>query len=1069
MIQRVLLFVLVFTAAFCLPPVILQVTAADFIVNWDFEKGQNGWQLTSGKGQKGGRIIEETDKNHVLCAEGDTYWLGSTDYQIVSRVQAEHFAGKQLRVTFRAKGDHDAYPGVITTYSRGGKSEYLTNYWKTKYTESNSRPDDKFRDYEITSEIPQGTNAILGLSLYNVTHRGRLCFDDIQLSFVEPLRQTANSMPDISAPDIWQSLQFTDKELIQLGNTHNYLVTQAAYLYGRMSEVERGIYYVSQAGSGEPSREREKQAVALSAEITRLRGRLKALEVFYNQRFKKVFGSTYTEEKPWGFYWHDKGAGRDLLIAAGPARSDKPPFVELESSFERVAISADVLLKDLQQQAGGVFTSPTPNAAPVPAGVLFDNGNSYFPRQIVMGVRMAPYGFHSARFLNADFIFTHNLRQWTFDEQGNLKNDPTQQAAEIEHYDLRWLLTSWMDPKVRLIDYPPSFRESLSRDPELSAHTERGPVNLASDARFHPVNIFSPLIQKNAARHYEELGRLYHDDKRVVMVEYSGEPSPSAMFDGKMYVFEYSEEAKGLFRDGLRSKFKDIKILNRGWGVAYDSFDQIDLPSYKMLADMSPGDLPLISEFRRFMKLEYARHEQRIYNAYRKGDPQGHPVANRLGRSYLNGTGMDPFDTYRLAQTTDIFCTHDSAEGTARHRAELNYAHSIADYLGKPRGSLEFLVLNPEARQFDPERDDGLTLIRRGINSLWRLLMWDVTTISPWMQGRTERGFLSPTRKSAMTLIHESAGVLPLVRRQAGGAVEKALLNSRVVRPSTAILAPYDAPMVGWPDGQVGAEGVAIHRFLDEKNYDYTYIPEELILSGKETLADIKVLFTPYVLWASGPLQKKLLDWVEKGGVIISVGPLGYWDEYGRPGRALINKVFGAIPIEIKRAGRYLTEFPYTALVNFRQVRVETQVPYIKDTQPNLISASLGRGKVYLTADTSMDDVLSGSKAVILQAVDQAIGRRTAWGDSHAFELVMRQQKNGSERYLFVLNRSIDKVSIDTITVPGEYKDVSDMVVAGGFPLRAMARDGVTVFNVRLGPGEAACIRLGSFRPEEHK
>ena len=1036
-----------------------QSTETAFVVNGGFEDGDRGWKLLSDRGDLGGTIIEDVGGNHALCAEGDTYWISSTKIHTLGDGPAEALVGKRLRLTFRAKGDRDAFPGVIATYSRGGKTDYLTAYWKSNYPELNRPPEEQFRLYEATREIPAGATAILALSLYNVTRRGRICFDDVQLSLVDRAPEQRKKIPDPSAFDGWRHLDFSDRELIQLGNTHNYLVTQWAYLYGLLGEVDRAIFYESAGERGAQLRECEQQAATLREEVMRLRGQLLLLGRFYGERFKGAFGATFTLDSPWQFYLHDGNAGRDLLMSVGAARSDKPPFVGLERSFTETAHRLDGLLKEMVKRAGTSAPEPAPMAKASSAREMF--GEGYFPLHIVIGARMGQYGFHAARFLDPDFVFTHNLRQWTFDRQGNAKIDGRQQEAEIQHYDLRWLLTRWMDPQVRLNDESRSFREALARDPELSAHSELGPVPLAKDDRYHPVNIFHPYIQQYAARHYEELGRLYHGDKHVALFEYSAEPAPAVRAEGKIYPFEHGNQAKALFRAELLAKFKSLAMLNRAWGSPYASFAEIEPPTEKMSSGMLEPDLPLISEWRRFMKVQYSKHEERIYEAYRTGDPGGHPVANRLGRSYLNGTGMDPFDTYRLAQTEDIFCTHDCAEGSARDRAELNYAHSLAGYLGKPRGSLEFYLFNPEANEFDPARDEGLPLIHRGINNLWRLLAWDVTTICAWLETSTGHGFFSPTRESALTLIHQSAGVLPLVRRQTSGPVEEAILGSKIVRPEIAVLAPYDATLVGWPDGQVAEEGVALHRFLEERDYDYTYVPEELVLSGKETLSGIKVLFAPYVLWASETLQTRLLEWVANGGVLVSVGPFGYWDEYGRPSRMLIDTTFGDIPIEVKRAGRYVAAYPYIGLAGCKSVAIEALVPYIKEEQANLVSAAWGRGKVYLTADTTMDQVMSGSQEVLRRAMDMAIGVHTAWSASHQFELVTRQQKGGKERYLVVLNRSVSEARADTVFVKGEYDNVTDLSAGGGFPVVSKAHAGVTVFNVRLGPGNATCLRLG--------
>jgi len=703
----------------------------------------------------------------------------------------------------------------------------------------------------------------------------------------------------------------------------------------------------------------------------------------------------------------------------------------------------------------------------------------------MIGLRMGQYGWHASRWLNADFIFTHNLTPWQFDAGERMQLNHKVHGKEIENYNLRWLLNCWMDPRIRASDHPPSFLDAVRMDPELLPHTELGPVPFEKNERFPPVNVQHRSVRDYAVKFYEDLGRLYAKDPRVVLFEYEAEPSSWTQIEGKTYPFGYSKVEKEQFHVFLQGKFKTVAALNTAWSSIFDSFDAIQPPTYQVIQEKLPENLPRIYEFQKFRKQNNTAHFKRIYDAYRRGGPTGAPVANRYARGYCNGNFADAYDTYRIAaDTMDIFSTHDCAEGSARHRAELNYSHSIAEYANKPRGSLEFYPFNPEGNSFDPDKHDSMVLFYRGINSLWRLLAWDVTTICPWIEnstgGRQGVGLWSPTRESAMTLIHQSAGVVPLVEKQVEEGLGNVLLNTRIVKPSIAMLAPFDASIVGWPDGQVQNEGTAIHRFLDEKNYDYFCVPEELIVSGRESLTGVKVMFAPYVLWASETVQKKLLDWVARGGVLVSLGPFGFWDEYGRPSRVLINKTLGNMPIEVKRAEVYSVSFPLPPTLpasgsgqgEGRAVSIETVMPYTDRKQPNLIRADLGLGKVYFTADTQMDEVLAESKAVILRAVDEAIGVRNAWCVNQYFELVTRQMIGGAtgsqrpaDRYLILLNRSIERTCEDTIVVKGEYRDIVDLSVAGGFPIKAKASAGVTVFRTRLGAGEGTCIRLGAYHP----
>ena len=1057
---------------FSIIPAVGAADSSSFVQNGDFEKKEAGWRFVTGKGVQGGKIVEEPDGNHALYAEGETYWMAATDYREFVKIPATKFAGKRLRLTFRAKGDKDAYPGFTAPCFGdfdGARVRHKTLHWRSKYPSKRVCLEEEYRVYSVVREIPEGTTTIGGLTLYNCTRRGRLWIDDIRILFVDPSKLMPPKPAEADAAGAWEATELGEKELIEVSNTHNYLVTEWAHLYGHLNELERAAHYLGDsAGSEQTAR-----VAALRSETERLWTTLQALGTFYTARFKEKFGHLYTDTRPWGFYLRDEFAGRDLLLSVGASRSKRTPFVELERAFAEAREKAEALRKAFRATAVTRGPDRAPPArrklAPIAVGERpFDE--RWFPKRVLIGPRLTHYGWHAGRWLDSDFIFTSVLAPWEFGPGGELKPNYELYRRQIEHYDLRWMMSCFMEPQIACSQHRPSFLDALAKDPAMRPHTERGaaPFDRKKD-RYVKVNVLHPRVQDYAQDVYEQIGRLYEKDLRVMFFEYEGEPTTAARIDGQLSPYGHSKAARKSFSAWLQKKFESVENLNRLWGSSYRAFDQVEPPECRVIQEKLSKHLPLICESQKFRKWAQTDHFVRVYRAYRKGGPRAAPVACRFARGYLNGHFYDSMDTFRVAaETMDIFCTHDCAEGSARHRANLVYDRDIAAYANKPRGSFEFYPLNPDGSRFNRSNGNSLTLFNRGMNSFWRLLHWEVNVICPWMQnstgGRDGLGVWSPTYRSGQTLIHESSGILPLIKKQAG-EVEDVLLNTTVARPPVAMLAPYDASIVGWPDGQVQIEGVAIHRFLDARNYDYRYVPEELVVSGRESLADLKVLFAPYVLWASGPLQEKVTEWVARGGILVSLGPFGLWDEYGRSSRVLIDKTFGNIPIETRRAGVYAVSYPHEGLARRKGVTVETLIPYTDKKQPNLIRADFGRGRAYLTADTSMDGLLSQSKEVIYRALDDAIGLRNAWCANRQLELVTRQTKDGADRYLMALNRSIERPCDETIVVKGEYPNVWDLSIGGGFPVKAKAFAGVTVFTTHLGPGEGTCISLGRYRP----
>ncbi|MBU0606982.1 MAG: beta-galactosidase, partial [Armatimonadetes bacterium] len=1011
------------------------VSAAPLVPNGGFEDGASGWQLVNDKAERGGEIIAEANGNHALSSSGDLYWLASTNYRMFPPIPREQFGGQRLRLTFRARGDQDAYPGAIIVVHTDKGTEYLTWYWRTQYLEFRRPLTEQCEPYEIVRELPANVAKIVGLSLYNCTRRGTVVLDDFALSIVPPAT-AATTAATIAAPQTspWDDVQLSERELLELSNTANFLVAEWGRLYGRLLDAERAAHY--RAGDAT-------QAAALRQQTMALREKLLALQAFYTKRFQEAFGKTYTVDAPHNFYWHDDKHGRDLLMALGRTRSSKPEFRQLETNFTATGQALGRLLTKLGATPAPATSSPAPQP-------LF--GDRFFPNRALIGLRATQYSWHAFRWLDADFVQVSNLAEWTFDEQEKMALAPGPFDDEVKAYDLRWELMAWLDPRVMVPKQRASLRAALDRDPTLHEATELGSAAPSDKGQmFQAVDFLHPMMRDYARKYWQELGALFRDAPRVVCFEYMAEPAPMARIDGRVYTFGYTDASRRAFRDGLQQRFKTIAALNAAWGSAYADFTAIEPPKYEALEAMAPADLPLIYEWRKFRKRTYADFEAEVAAAYRAGDQGHHPIANRFARMYLNGQWPpDPFHTYRLVdECTDIFCTHNCAEGSALDRAELVYYHSLAERLGKPRGAMEYYPLAPESNHFGSGSDYGLRLVRRGMNNMWLAAAWDVTMTCAWIQNSRayeagkNTGVWSPTRESGYTLLHDSAAAVSLVKSQMNAGLSDALVHSRVVPAPIAMLAPYDAPLVCWPPGQVAAEGQLVHRFLEEQNYDYTCVPEELIVSGEEKLTSTKVLVAPYVLWASRALQDKLLAWVQRGGMLIAVGPFGLWDGYGRPAGTLLRQAWGDVELAPKRAGLYTFRFPADELARRPGVSIATTVPTADGPQPNLIRADLGRGQVYITCDTTLDALLADSKRVLRRAMDEAIGLRTAWSLNGSLYLVTRQARQGNDRILVAINRSLQQPCEDTVVMRGEYTKITDAAL-GDLPVPARHGAGVT-------------------------
>ena len=62
--------------------------------------------------------------------------------------------------------------------------------------------------------------------------------------------------------------------------------------------------------------------------------------------------------------------------------------------------------------------------------------------------------------------------------------------------------------------------------------------------------------------------------------------------------------------------------------------------------------------------------------------------------------------------------------------------------------------------------------------------------------------------------------------------------------------------------------------------------------------------------------------------------------------------------------------------------------------------------------------------------------------------------------YVSLLNWDYQTALETEVVVRGEYRNITDLSISGGFPISAAVRDGLTKFPITLGPGEGMMLKL---------
>jgi hypothetical protein len=218
---------------------------------------------------------------------------------------------------------------------------------------------------------------------------------------------------------------------------------------------------------------------------------------------------------------------------------------------------------------------------------------------------------------------------------------------------------------------------------------------------------------------------------------------------------------------------------------------------------------------------------------------------------------------------------------------------------------------------------------------------------------------------------------------------------------------------------------------------------ERLIMEGRQSLDNYKLINVPNAPYLPDKFVEKLLEWVKKGGILLTTGPVGVMNELGVKS--------GKMPDEVLGAGQWTYEKGKLSVKDGSPGLTVLAIDSSK--QPALIEKDCGKGKVYMRLNTVNNESVNES---ISKIINQYAPRKFH-GKDNRFHLVMRAGKKG-ELYLSVLNPDCYKQLDDEIVLEGEYKTIAD--ISCNFPILPEIRDGKTSFKLSLAPAEGVMIRI---------
>ncbi|MBI4028228.1 MAG: beta-galactosidase [Verrucomicrobia bacterium] len=507
----------------------------------------------------------------------------------------------------------------------------------------------------------------------------------------------------------------------------------------------------------------------------------------------------------------------------------------------------------------------------------------------------------------------------------------------------------------------------------------------------------------------------------------------------------YNAGGKAAFRAYLNERYSSISELNRKWGAAYASFDAIEPPDDKYIRPPEKAT-GLTYEFERWGRVEHARYRAKQRQFLKEGAPRV-PVMTDDSITMLEMNGYLNF----RENTADVYSFHSNPSD---EEAMWIYLRSLSRRFGdKPLGYYE----NYWAMYTRPHLADERLAKRDLRRFFFNLFMRDIRCSTWWLRYSTAPtdylvayGGETFRLEYDQTTVRWCATELPVMFAR-GRVIERALLESQPETPAAAIIQPCATIFNLASMGHTYRASPPIRQMIDlhyqllaPGNFPHDYLPEEMVLDGKASLNEYKLLALPYAPYLSEKFSSNLQAWVWKGGVLIADGPFGLMDEFGAelPEQGSLFKT--AFPTGRKTGDGFWDYSPERGSA--------TKDPTIK-------VVPIGKGSlVYLNqpidAFTRNPDLAELLRKILAARVVQ-----TASSPSSDLKLLVREGKPG-EKYLCLCNKNVEAPLQTTVTIQGKYRETLDVVFPNAFPVPTRITDGQTDLDIYLDPGDWTMLLL---------
>ncbi len=578
------------------------------------------------------------------------------------------------------------------------------------------------------------------------------------------------------------------------------------------------------------------------------------------------------------------------------------------------------------------------------------------------------------------------------------------------------------------------------------------------------MDLWNPHVRKYFLDTVTALARSTARNPHLLPWYYWGEPACAS---------GYTPAARQAFRAYLKDKYREVGVLNATWGSNYGTLEEIQPPPPPgaTLRRQAGG---LTYDFERFRRDSFTQWWRDTAAALRRGDPRARLWLEGWGRyDYLLSHGMDQLGMFDAG---DLSSAHTGGAADVMRV----WGSSLAAYSGTAFADGETLTCGDYFQGFANLQELQAAAEQHLLASTWygvRAFMFWTSTLG--MAQVYSYGGPQGYDGSYLPPLSPVAGALRTVRRKAD-LYDPLVKSTRIVPSPVGILYSSTSFLNGWPYNEVEHETLPIHGWLFSSDYGYRYAHEEAVADGREDLRSFRVLVAPWAVWLRPQVARALRDWVQQGGVLISSGPVGAYDEYGKPLNTILEAALGKVQVSYAADERkgdtalsadsvaFLRSIGDTHATHFggwawsltcteqrRQVRT---LLALADGTPVVYEAPLGYGKVMIATGPLGKN---GLRRLVMGEIEKWVLPLVRRGRDDALHVLPRRDLHGN-LYLGVFNQDVRHSVTDTLEVEGTFGQIVERSVLGDCLVPSRPAGPRTALTLTLAPGEStvlACLQ----------